>query len=77
MKLWIVKTLQVWRHMIFTPLPLSQTVTLSDPLPLGAWHTLWTAPKGQTLKYSQGLRFSFVVPYLCWGQKTQKYLIVG
>ena len=36
--------------MIFTPLPLppsplSQTVTLSQtPSPLGAWHTLWTAP---------------------------------
>ena len=27
------------------PLPLSQTHTFSDPLPLGAWHTLWMAPR--------------------------------
>jgi len=30
--------------MVFTPLPLSQTIAFFDPIPpRGAWHTSWTA----------------------------------
>ena len=47
-KLWIVKKLIVWRHMISPPPPCHKlSHFLRPPPPFGAWHTFWTAP----LKY--------------------------
>ena len=34
----------VTSHDLYPPPPVTNCHTFSNPLPLGAWHTLWTAP---------------------------------
>ena len=70
-------------HDLYPPPPVTNCHTFSDPLPLGAWHTLWTAPLLQTRSLQLCANFielrqhNIIIMKFIWEQDDFRLLIIN